>query len=283
MVDHKRNHTVQVSWFQRFKSVDGKFYYFNSNTPNKAVEHRNPNKVFRYKDLYIYVDKDDNRITDLEAVKYRDMESDIKDVFDKVTHQVSIGKCIRLNDAAIKLIKLFFVKQLERAIEFLDDIDEDSIAEMAFDEIELLRGVDARKNAEVNKVRLLQESKCKMLGSSTSFDYFEDAIKDLGLCILMPSANSSQFIIGSNPSGFIKLVHEDLGVASTHFRLPISPSIVLATCNYRNYIPIFKIGASDVENINLAIVNESNEIAGASKVLVEKYAEEMKARVKLQK
>lgn len=284
MVDHKRNHVVPVSHLKRFRSLENNFFYFNVKNSNTLVKHRNPKNVFWYKDFYVSKDANGCRDTSLESEVYNRLETDSKKVFDKIITSVRKGDTLSLTSEEIDITQNFIANQMMRSPEFQRGLEtgNNEIFLESMNELEWTNGPFLRLLMEKNKLRVLQTAKCDVLKSPKHRTYMYKAIKSKGLYIAKIVKQNCQFLIGSNPCARFQFEGDNLGSPLTEFFLPISYDVAIIPYGYPGQITIFSIPEEMLLSVNKVIVSQSDEIAGASYELVCKYAEEMKARVKLQ-
>jgi hypothetical protein len=120
MADYKNNHYVAQMLLKRFKSDDGKLYYYNKRAPLKGVESRNTRTVFSQFHLYTGRDNEGNPDVSLERDIYGKIDNDANAIIEKL---VVAARANRLPGLTLKEKAArdeFFYHQWKRTPDFLN-------------------------------------------------------------------------------------------------------------------------------------------------------------------
>lgn len=276
MAEYKSNHYVQQLILRQFYNSDCKLAYFNSRNPLGNIELKTSSDVFCKDNFYVSLNSNEQRDVSLEKQHYGDLDSEFGKILNEIICKVESNNLIRFSDEQFVTLYRYLGNQLIRGRERLDVLTDPDNEKLIADKVKWLFGGNHRLNGADFK-RILQSNLCKHL-SSDIIDPLINTIAKSGIYIAKIDKESNQFIIGSNPCVLTSFSDIPFGIY-----MPLTPKLAIVSYGAQNESKVFSIPSDRVDEINSLMAMQSYEIAGASKELVEKYAEEMKARVKLQK
>ena len=105
----KNHHFIAQSILSRFKSSNGKLWYFLESN-NKGVESRNPKTVFKIKHDNTYKSKNESH--DKLELAYSKLDEEWKDFTDKIIYAISLNRIPKFDDTT----KSYFFELLHRQI-----------------------------------------------------------------------------------------------------------------------------------------------------------------------
>ncbi|WP_158085679.1 DUF4238 domain-containing protein [Henriciella aquimarina] len=155
MSNPKKHHFVPQQHIERFKSEDGKFWYYDRDKPQRGVEHRDAASIFYIRQHNTLVSSDGKRDYSVEK-ELSKIEGRYKDIADKVIDDVGSGIAPQLSMSGRRFLREYILLQWRRSPDFLKhETAPDSLEKLAIAsrEIEKSSGI----SLTINETRILAE------------------------------------------------------------------------------------------------------------------------------
>lgn len=273
MAEYKNNHYVPQMLLNRFKSDNGKLYYYNKDAPLNGVEPRNTKTVFAKFHLYTGRDKDGNPDVSLEREIYGKIDNDANAVIEKIVLAVRTNRLPGLTSTEKASWDEFFYHQWKRTPDFLDRlVNRDTFADgflLKFEEAYGRLSDEQRQQVRDSKTVTRTYQNAKVLALKSNGDAVVDAFSSRGLGIAHITKPHKSFIIGSfpivklTPPGMTRIDH-----SSVEIWIPIAHDVVVSPHGGATEEKLVNISDHHIRALNEFIFKQSTEVAGRSKELI---------------
>ncbi len=277
MADFKNNHYVPEMLLKRFTDGKGGPFYYDKRKPDKPVERRNLRTIFCEPNLYVDIDKANNRDVSLERDIYGKLENDAEPIVEKIIDSARKGKLPGLSSNEKFTWDEFIITQTRRTPEARDSLIGDFDFEKSY--FSLIADLESSIGPikPVLKLELMMPETIRRIERSSKIKSLKDSLPNVvqiiankGLTIARPVSKEKSFIIGSYPVArrFAKN-KPDLREPTTEFWLPISSDVIVSPFGTQGQESLIFLDGNQMRKINSQINNQSFEIAGRSKELLQ--------------
>ena len=271
----KRHHYVPQMLSRRFKNKNGKLFCFHRDSPDKVFE-TTPENAFVAKHLYTQYDEQGNKDVSGEK-ELAKLEGQANEIIEKITQAARLGKEPRLTDSEKETWDIFFCCQSRRTPEKRDDIQNSSLVSEVLNEFEreirpLTNNEREKFNQPREQHRLLKNAWAQIVPKPGG--ELLEVLRNQGIGIGIIRNTRKSFILGSNP--IVKITpdgHTHLSDPKVEALLPISHDVIVTPGLSRGEEQLVEVKEmTHIREINKAIFNQSDMVAGRSRELMESLA-----------
>ena len=260
---------------RRFTDKNGKLYCFRKNSPNRVFE-STPEKAFKERHLYTQHDERGNK--DVSAEKeLAKLEGQANKIIEKIIESARLGKEPRLTNSEKETWDVFFCSQWRRTPKMRDVIENSTLVSDALKdfekEIRPLTDNECEKFNQPQEQRRLQKNAWARIVSIPGGELLE-VLENKGIAIGIVQNPKRSFIIGDN--SIVKITPNELTHLSdpnVHALFSISHDVIVTPGLSRGQERLVEFDEMmEIRQINKAIFNQSDMIAGRSRELIESLA-----------
>ena len=277
MSKHKKHHHVPEFILKNFSGDDG-IFYFNKNYPERGIERRNPQSIFRLNHLYSFTEKNGKKNPEVEINHFKKLDADAHLIVNKILKSIRANELPNLSTSEKETWNNFFFNQFSRSPDRLLSEELNQASESQFNKIiENLKKfipIGSPKYKELidvqnSRERIIDHAQKISLNRPREGTESMATLAERGL-YFAKIVQKKSFIIGSNP--LVRIQNggtNHLSDPKTEWWYPVSHDIAVSMglTNSPKSEKIFLLDESNtkvIRSINETISTQSNEIASKS-------------------
>lgn len=278
MSEPQQHHYIPAMLLRRFKDKNGKLYCFRKDSPDKVFE-STPDNAFKERHLHTQQDEHGNKDVSVEK-ELSKLEGQANEVIEKIVQTARLGKEPRLTDSEKEIWDQFLCRQWTRIPKMRDEMQNPAFVSEALShfEVEVRPLTDNQRNTfsdPKEQSRLMKNLWVEQLAGRSRAEILE-ILENKGIAIRIVRNPKWSFIIGSDPILIVKVTpceQTHISDPNVGVLLPISQNVIVTAALSRGEEQIVEMDEMlDIRQINKAIFNQSDMVAGRSRELIESLA-----------
>jgi hypothetical protein len=271
------HHYVPQAILRNF-SFDGEtVFYFTKRAPQRGVETRNVQSIFKRRHLNSTISQDGSRSDHLEEFYSTEFDDKIVSFLSKYGSVAASQSEVRVSDTDKRFFVQFLYNLMKRTPEFhevaniagkLDEMVPVAIRDYEREFGKLPESEQRNINDPKVRERIIQNARVDVLARQS--DSILELMASREVCFARPIRSAKSFVIGSNP--VVRMTNNRdmrLDIGDVELWAPFSPSLAIGLLTPRHRNNVFQLDDTFVRHFNRSVLLESLAVAARSRELLE--------------
>ncbi len=272
-------HFIPRMLLERFTNKNRKLYCSRKDSPGKIFELA-PKDLFLENQLYTQLDELGNKDDSVETT-LSELEGKVSPIIKKIIREARLGKSLFLTDSEKEIWDNFLCRQWVRTPKNRDEMQNPAFVLDALTHFENDAGrslnddIYEKFHDPKEQPRIMKKIWSSNLVGTPNPELLE-ILGNKGIEIRRIRSPNWSFVIGSNPILIVKITHSEqthISDPNVGVLLPISHDVIVTAAFSRGEEKLVEMNDMlGIRQINKAIFNQSDMIAGRSRELIESLA-----------